>query len=111
MAGTPIPRKDSVTDRILTDVQRYNAKLESGSREILGVGANVYRALDSIYKIATLATMVYLIEYTAVGSFTALAFAALLITGAEGLERLLIAIADENSKIVVERREKPPSDD
>ena len=107
----PLNRIKPYVERFYLDVQRHEACLDYGARQLLGIGGNMYRALDSIYKIATLAVMVYLIEYTAIGSVTAVAFAALLITGAEGLERLLLAVANEHTQIVVERKGEPGDDD
>jgi len=51
----------------------------------------MYRALERIFNILTLGVTVYMIEYTELSALTAAAFAVVLITGAEGFERFLLA--------------------
>ena len=66
--------------------------LDVGCQTRLGVTGTIYRTAKYVFYIATLAMTTYLIQYAGVEPFIAMAFAALLITGPEGLEAWLIKI-------------------
>jgi len=73
--------------------------LDVGCRTQIGVTGTMYRTAKYLFYIATLAMTTYLIQYAGVEPTLAMAFAALLITGPEGLEAWLIKIG---------RLEQPP---
>jgi len=66
--------------------------LDVGCQTTIGVTGTMYRTAKYLFYIATLAMTTYLIQYAGVEPTLAMAFAALLITGPEGLEAWLIKI-------------------
>jgi len=66
--------------------------LDVGCQTTIGVTGAMYRTAKYVFYIATLGMATYLIQYADVEPFIAMAFAALLITGPEGLEAWLIKI-------------------
>jgi len=81
------------------ELQTYRSQLDAGTRKCLGVSGRMYRALDRLFNILVLAVTVYFVQYTEVAPVLAMAFAVVLIAGAEGLQSFLIDTAE------VDRRE------
>ena len=78
------PRRH-VRDELLSE---YHS-LEAGCQRF-GVTATMFRTAKYVFYMIVLAFAAYLIQYAGVEPFLAMAFAALLITGPEGLEQWLI---------------------
>jgi hypothetical protein len=79
----------SFLDR-LVESRRYEAKkLDAASRRYLGVNGWMFRVFKFIFYIVTLVFTTYLIQFANVEPTLAMTFAALLITGPEGVEVLL----------------------
>ena len=76
----------SIRDELRTE----HARLDAGCRTHWGVSADMFRTAKYIFYMVVLAFSAYLIQYAAVDPFLSMAFAALLITGPEGLEQWLI---------------------
>jgi hypothetical protein len=77
-------------DQLRSEIEHNAAALERGCRRQWGVSGVAFRTAKYLFYIATLAMTTYLVEYQAVEPIIAMTFAALLITGPEGLEAWLI---------------------
>lgn len=77
-------------DRLRTEIETNAAALDRGCRSQWGVTAVAFRTAKYLFYITTLGMTTYLVEYQGVEPIIAMAFAALLITGPEGLEAWLI---------------------
>jgi hypothetical protein len=77
-------------DQLRSEIEHNAAALERGCRRQWGVSGVMFRTAKYVFYIATLAMTTYLVEYQSVEPVIAMAFAALLITGPEGLEAWLI---------------------
>jgi len=80
-----IQPQPTVRDELLSEYRQ----LDAGCRRY-GVTAHMFRTVKYLFYMVVLAFSAYLIQYAAVEPFIAMAFAALLITGPEGLEQWLI---------------------
>lgn len=76
----------SIRDELHTE----HTRLDAGCRKRWGVSAHMFRTVKFIFYMVVLLFSAYLIQYADVEPFLAMAFAALLITGPEGLEQWLI---------------------
>jgi len=84
----------------LTDELRAEREqLDNACRHHLGISATVFRTVKFAFYIITLAFTGYLIEVAGVEPILAMTFAALLITGPEGVEALLVrnGVIEENT--------------
>jgi len=91
MSGTQrIPLRD--------ELREERKQLDNATRQYFGVSATVFRTAKFLFYIATLAFTGYLIEVASVEPILAMTFAALLITGPEGVEALLVrnGVIDKN---------------
>lgn len=73
-----------------TELRRESKQLDQSCRRYFGVTASMFRTLKFLFYILTLAFTGYLIEVAGVEPIVAMTFAALLITGPEGVEALLV---------------------
>ena len=89
-----------VSDRLRHDAEA----LDRSTKRYLGVSAVMFRTAKFVFYIVTLLFSGYLIEMAGVDPFVAMSFAALLITGPEGLEAYLV-----RQGVIADRT--PPSDD
>jgi hypothetical protein len=64
--------------------------LNNATKHYFGVTASMFRTVKFLFYILTLLFSGYLIEMASVDPFVAMTFAALLITGPEGLEAYLV---------------------
>ena len=93
MSGTThTPLKD--------ELRAEREQLDNACRQHLGVSATVFRTVKFAFYIITLAFTGYLIEVAAVEPILAMTFAALLITGPEGVEALLVrnGVIEDNTE-------------
>jgi len=81
-------------------------RLDRACRTHWGISAAMFRTAKFIFYIAALAFSGYLIEFAGVDPFWGMAFAALLITGPEGLETWLL-----NRGAIPEQHERPTTDE
>ena len=79
---------------LTAELRTYRSQLDAGARECLGVSGRVYRALDRLFNILVLAVTVYFVQYTDAEPILAMAFAVVLIAGAEGLQSFLLDATD-----------------
>lgn len=86
-----------VSDQLRSDAQA----LDRSTRQRFGVSAVMFRTAKFVFYIVTLLFSGYLIELASVDPFVAMSFAALLITGPEGLEAYLVrqGIISDNSEL------------
>ena len=91
MSGTTNPLRD--------ELRTEREQLDNACRHHLGVSAAVFRTAKFVFYIVTLAFTGYLIEVASVEPVLAMSFAALLITGPEGVEALLVrnGVIQENT--------------
>jgi hypothetical protein len=73
----------------LTHILQDAASLDTACRNRWGVTATMFRTAKFVFYIATLVSMAFLVE-SGVDPFLAMSFAALLISGPEGLEMWLV---------------------
>ena len=76
--------------RLTTDLRTDAAQLDNACRSYLGISGTMFRTAKFVFYIVTLLFSGYLIEVASVQPFTAMLFAAVLITGPEGVEAYLI---------------------
>jgi len=94
MSGQPT-RREYLIDELETDAKH----LDRGCRSRLwGLTGTMFRTAKYLFYIATLATSTYLVEYAGVEPALVMAFAALLITGPEGLEAWLIRVGKMDTR-------------
>lgn len=90
-------RPPHTSNTLLTELTRYHAELDVGTRKCLGLSGVVYRALDRLFNILVLMVTVYLVQYAKVEPMIAMFFAVLLIGGAEYLQTFMIASGQRQS--------------
>lgn len=84
------PQRSSVS-RLAYRLRTERQQLDTGARILFGVSGGMYRTLE---RIAVVAVLVYLIEIAQANPEWAIAFAAILLIGAEGAERVLMSLGD-----------------
>ena len=72
------------------ELSDHKHRLDTACRATWGVSAGMFRTAKFAFYIVALAFSGYLIEFAGVDPFWSMAFAALLITGPEGLETWLL---------------------
>lgn len=80
---------------LTNEIRAYHQRLDVGTRSIWGIDGSMYRALDRVFNILTLGFTIYLIEYAEVEPILGMAFALLMVGGAEAVERFLVIAGDE----------------
>lgn len=88
-------KRKPLSHRLLRDVEA----LERSTQRYFGVSAIMFRSIKFVFYITTLLFSGYLIEVAGVEPFLSMLFAALVITGPEGLEVWLVqrgVIEDED---------------
>jgi len=78
--------RKELSDELTRDAQCLN----NATQRYFGVTASMFRTVKFLFYILTLLFSGYLIEMASVDPFVAMTFAALLITGPEGLEAYLV---------------------
>ena len=81
----------SHSTRLASQLRHERDCVERGARRRWGVSPLMYRALDRLYNILSLALVVYLLETTAVDPVYVILFGVFLIGGWEAVERFLYA--------------------
>lgn len=81
----------TVQETLSAELRSDACRLDNACRRYFGVTARMFRSVKFLFYIATLVFTGYLIESAAVDPFIGMVFAALLITGPEGVESFLIA--------------------
>ena len=76
--------------RLTRELRTDAAQLDAACRSRWGISGVMFRAVKFLFYIVTLLFSGYLIEVAEVEPFLAMTFAALLITGPEGVEAYLI---------------------
>lgn len=76
---------------LTTEIREYRSQLDAGCQRVAGVSGAMYRALDRLFNIMVLAVTVYFVQYTDVAPVLAMAFAVLLIAGAESLQHFMLS--------------------
>lgn len=79
----------SALDTEISRLRRDVSQLDRACRDRYGVSALMFRTAKFVFYISVLVSMAYLVE-SGVDPFLAMTFAALLITGPEGLEMWLV---------------------
>jgi hypothetical protein len=79
-----------ISDDLTTELRIDAAQLDDACQRYFGVSGAMFRTAKFVFYIATLLFSAYLIEVASVTPILAMGFAALLITGPEGLEAYLI---------------------
>jgi len=85
-----MPGRNQHTPTWRDELHAQTVSLDKSCRRHLGVSIAVFRTAKFIFYMAVLAFTAYLIEFQSVEAILAMTFAALLITGPEGVEALLI---------------------
>jgi len=85
MSGT-----NPFSSQLRTELERDAKQLDAACRHYFGVGIRMFRTAKFLFYMSTLAFSGYLIEVAGVHSLLVMAFAALLITGPEGVEAFLV---------------------
>jgi len=94
MSGQPTRR-----DQIICELETDAKHLDRGCRHVYrGLTGTMFRTAKYLFYISTLAMSTYLVEYAGVEPALVMAFAALLITGPEGLEAWLIRVGKMDSR-------------
>ena len=94
MPGTILPH-------ISRELQHDATKLNAACQSRWGISATMFRTVKFLFYIVTLAFSAYLIQFVGVNALLVMGFAAMLITGPEGVEALLIrqdVLADPDSE-------------
>ncbi len=84
-------RPPTLKHELSAELSRDAARLNAGCQSRLGVTAKMFRTAKYLFYVITLLFSGYLIQYGGVEPTLAMLFAALLISGPEGLEAWLMA--------------------
>lgn len=102
MSAPSIPKLITIS----MEIRAYRERIDCGVRDRLGIDGSMYRAIDRLFNILALAVTVYLIEEASVDPILAMAFAVLLIGGAEAFERLMLVAGDKQLKRAIQDRDR-----
>ena len=80
----------SGSTRFKDELRAHNRRLNHACRAKLGIGIVTWRSIKYVFQIAVLGLTLYLLEYQAVRPIFAMTFAALLISGPDILEYILV---------------------
>lgn len=72
------------------ELRRDAEQLDTACRQIWGISGAMFRTAKFLFYMMTLAFTGYLVQYAGVEPLLGMAFAALLISGPEGVEALLV---------------------